>query len=321
MKRNKIVLIGSGHVGSSFAYALVSHGSADELAIIDIDTEKAEADVWDLNHTTPFSHKPVNVYIGDYSDCQDADIIVICASASLPKGETRLKLLEDNVEIFVPMVQKIVDQGFDGHIILPSNPVDIMSYVVKKVSGFPKSKVIGTGTLLDSSRFQYYIGQALNVAPQSVYAPVVGEHGDSQIAVWSHARVAGEPVLPMLQQRYGNNVDAEVHRITEITKNVGYDIYVRKSTTCFGVALGILRVVEAILNNQNIILNVSSYVEGEYGLTDLYIGTPTRINGAGAQQVIELKLTEEEQHQLQQSAAVIHDYQQRADALIEKFKK
>ena len=143
MARHKIVLIGSGYVGSAFAHAIVAKGLVDEMAIIDIDEDKAKADVWDLNHATPFGDNFVNVHVGQYEDCKDADIVVICASAKLAKGETRLKLLEDNVDIFVPMIQRIVDSGFDGYFVLPSNPVDIMSYVVKQVSNFHKNKIIG----------------------------------------------------------------------------------------------------------------------------------------------------------------------------------
>ena len=314
MKRNKIVLIGSGYVGSAFAHALVAKGLVDELAIIDIDEDKAKADVWDLNHAVPFGDNYVNVKLGTYEDCRDADIVVICASAKLAKGETRLKLLEDNVKIFVPMIQQVVNNGFNGYFVLPSNPVDIMSYVVKKVSNFPKNKIIGSGTSLDTSRFEFFLSREFDVAPQSVYAPVIGEHGDSQVAVWSHAQIAGDPILRLL------NSDIDIvsfkQSISELTTQIGYDIYVRKGTTNFGISLSLIRIVEAILFNKNIIMNVSSYVEGEYGLNDLYIGTPTVINGLGASRIIELALSEEELDQLHQSANVISDYQNRADLLI-----
>ncbi|UDI77463.1 L-lactate dehydrogenase [Staphylococcus taiwanensis] len=314
MTQNKIVLIGSGYVGSAFAHAIVARGLVDELAIIDIDEDKAKADVWDLNHATPFSDNFVDVHVGTYADCADADIVVICASAKLAKGETRLKLLEDNVNIFVPMIQQVIDNGFDGYFVLPSNPVDIMSYVVKQVSHFPKNKVIGSGTSLDTARFEFFLSRTFDVAPHHVYAPVIGEHGDSQVQVWSHAQIAGEPVLDLLS----NDTDIATFKqsISTQTTQVGYDIYVRKGTTNFGISLSLVRIVEAILFNKNVIMNVSSYVEGEYGLSDLYIGTPTIINGNGADRIIELTLSETELSQLQQSGEVIADYQQRADNLI-----
>ncbi|PNZ68460.1 L-lactate dehydrogenase [Staphylococcus croceilyticus] len=317
MTRNKIVLIGSGYVGSAFAHAIVAKGLVDELAIIDIDEDKAKADVWDLNHATPFSDNFVDVHLGTYSDCADADIVVICASAKLDKGETRLKLLEDNVNIFVPMVQQIIDNGFDGYFVLPSNPVDIMSYVIKNVSNFPKNKVIGSGTSLDTARFEFFLSRTFDVAPHNVYAPVIGEHGDSQVHVWSHAQIAGEPVLKLL----GNDTDITSFKdsISSQTTQVGYDIYVRKGTTNFGISLSLVRIVEAILFNKNIIMNVSSYVEGEYGLNNLYIGTPTIINGNGADRIIELALSEEELSKLKQSGEIIAEYQQRADKIINNY--
>ncbi|PTE73523.1 L-lactate dehydrogenase [Staphylococcus devriesei] len=317
MSRHKIVLIGSGYVGSAFAHAIVAKGLVDELAIIDIDEDKAKADVWDLNHATPFSDSYTDVHVGSYEDCSNADIVVICASAIMAKGDTRLQLLEDNVEIFVPMIQQVINHGFDGYFVLPSNPVDIMSYVIKRVSHFPKNKIIGSGTSLDTARFEFFLSRALNVAPQSVYAPVIGEHGDSQVQVWSHAQVAGEPVLDLLTP----NVDKAtfMQSISTQTTQVGYDIYVRKDTTNFGISLSLVRIVEAILFNKNIIMNVSSYIEGEYGLNGLYIGTPTVINGNGADRVIELALEEDELVRFKQSANVIKDYQQRADRIIEKL--
>ncbi|MCE5097000.1 L-lactate dehydrogenase [Staphylococcus devriesei] len=317
MSRHKIVLIGSGYVGSAFTHAIVAKGLVDELAIIDIDEDKAKADVWDLNHATPFSDSYTDVHVGSYEDCSNADIVVICASAIMAKGDTRLQLLEDNVEIFVPMIQQVINHGFDGYFVLPSNPVDIMSYVIKRVSHFPKNKIIGSGTSLDTARFEFFLSRALNVAPQSVYAPVIGEHGDSQVQVWSHAQVAGEPVLDLLTP----NVDKAtfMQSISTQTTQVGYDIYVRKGTTNFGISLSLVRIVEAILFNKNIIMNVSSYIEGEYGLNGLYIGTPTVINGNGADRVIELALEEDELVRFKQSANVIKDYQQRADRIIEKL--
>lgn len=319
MSSHKIVLIGSGYVGSAFAHAVVAKGLVDELAIIDIDEDKAKADVWDLNHATPFGDHFVNVHVGQYEDCKDADIVVICASAKLAKGETRLKLLEDNVDIFVPMVQHIVDSGFDGYFVLPSNPVDIMSYVVKHVSNFPKNKIIGSGTSLDTARFQFFLSRAFNVAPNQVYAPIIGEHGDSQVAVWSHAQIAGESILDLLPS--DTNIEAFKASIAEQTTQVGYDIYVRKGTTNFGISLSLVRIVEAILFNKQIIMNVSSYLEGEYGLTDVYIGVPTIINGNGADKVFEFALSEDEHAQLHQSAQVIATYQQRADDIIQRMRK
>ncbi len=317
MARHKIVLIGSGYVGSAFAHAIVAKGLVDEMTIIDIDEDKAKADVWDLNHATPFGDNFVNVHVGQYEDCKDADIIVICASAKLAKGETRLKLLEDNVDIFVPMIQRIVDSGFDGYFVLPSNPVDIMSYVVKRVSNFPKNKIIGSGTSLDTARFQFFLSREFDVAPNQVYAPIIGEHGDSQVAVWSHAQIAGEPVLDLLPSN--TNIEAFKTSISNRTTQIGYDIYVRKGTTNFGISLSLVRIVEAILFNKNIIMNVSSYVGGEYGLSDVYIGVPTVINGNGADRIIELALSKEELSQLHHSADIILDYQRQADAIIDQM--
>ena len=317
MARHKIVLIGSGYVGSAFAHAIIAKGLVDEMTIIDIDEDKAKADVWDLNHATPFGDNFVNVHVGQYEDCKDADIVVICASAKLAKGETRLKLLEDNVDIFVPMIQRIVDSGFDGYFVLPSNPVDIMSYVVKRVSNFPKKQNHWFRHFFRYCAFPIFLSREFDVAPNQVYAPIIGEHGDSQVAVWSHAQIAGEPVLDLLPSN--TNIEAFKTSISNRTTQIGYDIYVRKGTTNFGISLSLVRIVEAILFNKNIIMNVSSYVGGEYGLSDVYIGVPTVINGNGADRIIELALSKEELSQLRHSADIILDYQRQADAIIDQM--
>ena len=292
-KANKVVLVGDGAVGSSYAFAMVAQGVADELVIIDIAKEKVVGDVTDLNHGSPFGMSPCEVKAGEYADCKDADMVVITAGAPQKPGETRLQLVEKNTKIFKSIVTEIMDSGFDGIFLIAANPVDVLTYVTQKVSGLPKSRVIGSGTILDTARFKYELGQEFNVAPETVQAEIIGEHGDSELAVWSNASIGGVKVYDIL-----NNDPERRHRIEEIfvnTRDAAYDIINAKGATYYGIAMGLLHITKAVLRNQNIVLPVSSLLEGEYGHEDVYIGVPTLINRNGAVKVYEMELNEEEQ--------------------------
>src|SRR5699024_8973998 len=246
-KGNKVVLIGDGAVGSSYAFALVCQGIADELVIIDLDETKVHGDV--------------------------ADLIVITAGAAQKPGETRLDLVEKNTRIFKEIVSTIMQTGFNGIFLIATNPVDVLSYVTQKVSGLPKAQVIGSGTILDTARFKYELAREFNVSPWSVDAQIIGEHGDSELAVWSQANIAGQSLYDILK----DNPDKQ-HRIDEIfinTRDAAYDIIKAKGATYYGIAMGLIRITQAILKNQNVVLPVSSYLNGEYGQNDVYIGVPT----------------------------------------------
>ncbi|MCG7338400.1 L-lactate dehydrogenase [Staphylococcus sp. ACRSN] len=313
-KGNKVVLVGDGAVGSSYAFAMVAQGVADELVIIDLAEEKVRGDVLDLNHGAPYGDSPVKVKAGNYSDCSDADLVVITAGAAQKPGETRLDLVEKNTKIFKSIVSEIMASGFDGIFLIASNPVDVLTYVTQKVSGLPKERVIGSGTILDTARFKYELAQEFGVSPNSVEGSIIGEHGDSELAVWSQAHVAGQPLYKILK----DDVNKQ-HRIEEIfinTRDAAYDIIQAKGATYYGIAMGLLHITKAILKNQNVVLTVSSYLDGEYGQEDLYIGVPTLVNRNGAVKVYETPLSEEETKLFEHSSQVLKEMQNKITDII-----
>lgn len=313
-KRNKVVLIGDGAVGSSYAFAVVAQGLADELVIIDLDEAKVKGDVADLNHSAPYGDSPVKVKAGSYEDCSNADLIVITAGAAQKPGETRLDLVEKNTKIFKDIVTKIMSTGFNGIFLIATNPVDVLSYVTQKVSGLPKAQVIGSGTILDTARFKFELAQEFGVSPWSVDAQIIGEHGDSELAIWSQANIAGQPLYNLLN----DNPDKQ-HRIDEIftnTRDAAYEIIQSKGATYYGIAMGLVRITQAILKNQNVVLPVSSYLEGEYKQDDVYIGVPTLINRNGAVKVYETQLNSEESEKFENSAIILKDMQNKIKQLI-----
>lgn len=313
-KGNKVVLIGDGAVGSSYAFAVVAQGLADELVIIDLDEAKVKGDVADLNHSAPYGDSPVKVKAGSYEDCSNADLIVITAGAAQKPGETRLDLVEKNTKIFKDIVTKIMSTGFNDIFLIATNPVDVLSYVTQKVSGLPKAQVIGSGTILDTARFKFELAQEFGVSPWSVDAQIIGEHGDSELAIWSQANIAGQPLYNLLN----DNPDKQ-HRIDEIftnTRDAAYEIIQSKGATYYGIAMGLVRITQAILKNQNVVLPVSSYLEGEYKQEDVYIGVPTLINRNGAVKVYETQLNSEESEKFENSAIILKDMQNKIKQLI-----
>ncbi|XBQ95893.1 L-lactate dehydrogenase [Staphylococcus felis] len=313
-KGNKVVLVGNGAVGASYAFTMVSQGVADELFIIDINEDKVLGDVLDLNHGAPYAMSPVKVKAGKYEDCSDADLVVICAGAPQKVGETRLDLVEKNAKIYKNIITSIMDSGFDGIFLIAANPVDILTYVTLKYSGLPKHKVIGSGTILDTARFRHLLSEAFEVAPASVHANIIGEHGDSEVPVWSSATIAGVPLYEELK----NNPE-KAHLIDEIyvkTRDAAYEIIQAKGATYYGVAMGLMHISKAILKNQNVVLTVSSYLEGEYGHTGVYTGVPTLINGEGATRIIETPLNEDEKEKFEKSVNVLKQMQDSIDYLF-----
>ncbi|EKU50276.1 L-lactate dehydrogenase [Staphylococcus massiliensis] len=313
-KSKKVVLVGNGAVGSSYAFAMVNQGVADEFVIIDLNKEKVLGDVMDLNHGAPYGMSPVKVKAGDYKDCQDADLVVICAGVAQKPGETRLQLVEKNTKIFKSIVSEIMASGFDGIFLIATNPVDVLSYVTLKTSGLPKERVIGSGTILDTARFKYLLSETFNVSPSSIHAQIIGEHGDSELPVWSNANIAGQPLYDILKK------DPEKSQlIDEIfvkTRDAAYDIIKAKGATYYGVAMGLMHITKAILRNQNHVLTVSSYLEGEYGEEDVYVGVPTVVNKNGARNIIEVPLNEKETEQFNHSVSVLKEIQDSVSHLV-----
>ncbi|OEK69201.1 L-lactate dehydrogenase [Staphylococcus equorum] len=314
IKNNKVVLIGDGAVGSSYAFALVAQGVADELVIIDLDEEKVKGDVMDLNHGAPYGDSPVKIKAGAYNECTNADLVVITAGAAQKPGETRLDLIEKNTQIFKGIVSEVMKSGFDGIFLIATNPVDVLTYVTYKVSGLPKEKVIGSGTILDTARFKYELAEEFGVSPGSVHGQIIGEHGDSELAVWSQANIVGQSLYQFLKD------DPEKqHRVEEIftnTRDAAYDIIQAKGATYYGIAMGLLHITKAILNNQNVVLTVSSYLEGEYNQEDVYIGVPTQVNKEGAVKVFEMPLDSHERELFEKSATILKEMQNKISHII-----
>lgn len=307
-KGKKVVLVGNGAVGSSYAFSMINQGICDEFVIIDLDKKKVIGDVMDLNHGTVYGPSPIKVKSGDYKDCHDADLVVICAGAAQKPGETRLDLVAKNMKIFKSIVTEIMDSGFDGIFLIATNPVDVLTYATMKFSGLSKERVIGSGTILDTARFRYLLSEEFDVAPQSVHANIIGEHGDSELPVWSHANIAGKPLRSIIEKD-----ETRKYRVEEIfvqTRDAAYEIIEAKGATYYGVAMGLMRITKAILNNQDVVLTVSAYLEGEYGHEGVYIGVPALINRSGIREVIEMPLDEEEKSLFDNSVKVLKDIQE-----------
>ncbi|WPF66065.1 MULTISPECIES: L-lactate dehydrogenase [unclassified Corynebacterium] len=304
---NKVVLIGAGDVGVAYAYALVNQGIIDHLAIIDIDEKKLEGNVMDLNHGVVWAGSRTRVTKGTYADCEDAALVVLCAGAAQKPGETRLQLVDKNVAITKSIVEEVMAHGFDGLFLVASNPVDILTYATWKFSGLPTQRVIGSGTVLDSARFRYMLGELYETAPSSVHAYIIGEHGDTELPVLSSATIAGVSMRRMLEK--DPELEGRLEKIFEQTRDAAYHIIDAKGSTSYGIGMGLARITRAIVHNQDVALPVSAYLEGEYGEKDIYIGTPAIINRMGIQRVVELDLSEHERERFAHSAATLREIQ------------
>lgn len=305
---NKVVLIGAGDVGVAYAYALVNQGTVDHLAIIDIDEKKLEGNVKDLNHGVVWAPSRTKVTVGTYEDCADASMVVICAGAAQKPGETRLQLVGKNMKIMKSIVESVMDNGFDGIFLVASNPVDILTYAVWRYSGFDWHRVIGSGTVLDSARFRYMLGERYEVAPSSIHAYIVGEHGDTELPVLSSATVAGVSMRNQLEKN--PELEAELEKIFEETRDAAYNIIEAKGSTSYGIGMGLARITRAVIHNQEVALPVSALLEGQYGESNIYIGTPAVINRGGINRVIELELNDHELERFHHSASVLRGIQE-----------
>ena len=300
----KVVLVGDGAVGSSYAFAMAQQGIAEEFAIVDIIKERTEGDAMDLEDATAFT-APKNIYSADYDTCKDADLVVITAGAPQKPGETRLQLVDKNLKIIKSVVEPIVKSGFDGIFLVAANPVDILTYAVQKLSGFPKNKVVGSGTSLDSARLRVALGKKLGVDPRDVIANIMGEHGDSEFAAYSSATVGGKPLLDIAKDE-GISED-ELLKIEDDVRNKAYEIINRKGATFYGVATALMRISKAILRDENSVLPIGAPMNGEYGLNDLYIGTPAVVNASGVAKVIEVPLNDREKKAMADSAKQLEE--------------
>ena len=307
--RRKIVLIGTGMVGMSFAYALVNQGGiCNELVLIDVNKVRAQGEAMDLNHGLAFAKSNMKIYAGEYKDCKDADIVVIAAGVAQREGETRLDLLQRNVEVFRSIVGPVVKSGFDGIFLVATNPVDIMTRVTYELSRFGSSRVIGTGTSLDTARLRYLLGDYFTVDPRNIHAYVIGEHGDSEFVPLSQVMLATKPVSTILADERNDYCEDDMKQIEEQVRTAAYKIIEAKRATYYGIGMAITRIVKAILGDENSILTVSSKLCGEYGARDIFIGVPTIIGRNGVKEIVELMLTDEEKEKFTASGNVLREY-------------
>ena len=290
MKKGKVALIGTGFVGMSMAYSMLNRGGISELVLIDIDKEKTEGEEMDLSHGLPFAPQKMVIKAGDYDDCKDAEVVVITAGAAQKPGQTRLELAEVNTKIIKSITKSIMASGFNGIIIVATNPVDLMTYVVAKVSGLPKNQIIGSGTVLDTARLRYLIADYLNISSKNVHAYIMGEHGDSSFVPWEHAYVGCKKIYNVMQDN-SHPMD-DLDKIHKDVVNAAYEIINKKKATYYGIGMALNKIVRAVLDNENCILTVSTYLQNKYGQDDIYIGVPTIINSKGVREIVDLDLND-----------------------------
>lgn len=306
--QKKVVLIGTGMVGMSFAYAALNQNLCDELVLIDINEKRAEGEVMDLNHGLAFSHSSMKISNGTYQDCSDASVVLICAGVNQKPGESRLELLKRNADVFKSIVPEVVQSGFDGIFVVATNPVDIMTRITYELSGFNPAKVIGTGTTLDTARLRYLLGEYFEVDPRNIHAYVIGEHGDSEFVPWSQALLAAKPIKNVLEDNPQTYYMDDLDRIAGDVRDAAQKIIEAKGATYYGIGMAMVRVIRAILNNENSVLTVSVRLRGEYGgKKDVFIGNPCIINAGGAKRLLELRLTDEELNKLDNCCKILND--------------
>lgn len=303
--KRKVALIGTGFVGMSMAYSLLNQGGVNELVLIDVQKEKAIGEAMDLSDGVPCSPSRMVIKAGDYDECKDADIVVITAGIAQKPGETRLELAKTNANIIKEVTKNIVDSGFNGIFVIASNPVDLMSYIVQKTSGFPSNKVIGSGTVLDTARLRFLLGEHLQVSSKNIHAYIMGEHGDSSFVPWSSSYIGCKPLIDIIKQRgESGNTLTQIH---EQVKQEAYEIINRKKATYYGIGLGLTKIIKALLNNEHEILTVSTLLNGEYGKEDIYMGVPAIIGNEGVQEILNIDLTKEEQEKFDHSYEILNE--------------
>ncbi len=297
----KAAVIGCGFVGSATAFTLMQSRLFSELVLLDVNMEKADGEAKDIAHGIPFAGQ-MKIYAGTYDDVADASIIIITAGANQKPGETRLDLVQKNAAIYKGIIPEIVKRGFDGILLIVSNPVDILTYVALKLSGLPENRVIGSGTVLDTARLKYALGEHLGVDSRSVHSFIIGEHGDSEIAAWSSTNVSGIPLNDFCEMRGHYNHDEAMDEIAEKVKNSAYDIISKKQATYYGIAMSVKRICECIVRNEHSILPISSMMHGEYGIEDITLSMPAIVGANGLETHVPISLSEEEAFKLKESA-------------------
>ncbi len=305
--KRKVVLIGTGMVGMSYAYSMLNQNICDELVLVDINKKRAEGEAMDLNHGLAFSGSHMQIYAGSYEDCRDADVVAICAGVAQKPGEPRLELLKRNAEVFRSIVDPVAESGFNGLFLVATNPVDVMTGITCRLSGFNPRRVLGTGTALDTARLRYLLGEYLQVDPRNIHAYVMGEHGDSEFVPWSQAMIATRPIRDLLEEKENPVQMDDLIQIAEEVKGAAYRIIEAKNATYYGIGMAMARITKAILGDENSVLTVSAMLRGEYGQSGVFAGVPCIINRNGVQRVLKLNLSPEELEQFKSSCDILRD--------------
>ena len=307
-EKRRVVLVGCGMVGMSYAYAMMNQQTCDELVLIDYNKQKADGEAMDLNHGLAFSGSHMRIWSGTYEDCKDADIVTITAGVAQQPGETRLALLERNTAVFKSIIEPVTDSGFNGIFLIATNPVDVMTKITCELSGFNPKRVIGSGTSLDTARLRYLVGDYLKVDPRSIHGYVMGEHGDSEFVPWSQLHVSTKPVLDIIAESNGKYCVEDLEKIEVDVRTAAYKIIEAKKATYYGIGIALNRLTKSILGDENSVQTVSAYLRGEYGQTGIFIGVPAIINAQGVQSVLECHLTADEQERFDASCNTLREY-------------
>lgn len=306
LNERKVAVVGCGFVGSASAFALMESGLFSEMVLIDVNKDKAEGEALDISHGLPFA-KPMSIYAGDYKDAADAAVIVVTAGAGQKPGETRLDLVKKNISIFKSIIPEISKYNKDGILLIVANPVDILTYAAAKLSGFPENRVFGSGTVLDTARLKYLLGEHLEIDPRSVHAFIIGEHGDSEIAAWSSANVSGIPLNDFCEMRGHFEHDKSMKRIADDVKNSAYKIIEKKGATYYGIAMSVRRICEAIIRDEKSILPISSIQHGELGIDDIALSMPAIVGRNGVEGAVPIRLSDNELKALKESANTLKE--------------
>ena len=307
-EKRRVVLVGCGMVGMSYAYAMMNQQTCDELVLIDYNKQKADGEAMDLNHGLAFSGSHMRIWSGTYEDCRDADIVTITAGVAQQPGETRLALLERNTAVFKSIIEPVTDSGFNGIFLIATNPVDVMTKITCELSGFNPKRVIGSGTSLDTARLRYLVGDYLKVDPRSIHGYVMGEHGDSEFVPWSQLHVSTKPVLDIIAESNGKYCVEDLEKIEIDVRTAAYKIIEAKKATYYGIGIALNRLTKSILGDENSVQTVSAYLRGEYGQSGIFIGVPAIINAQGVQSVLECHLTADEQERFDASCNTLREY-------------
>ena len=308
IKKRKVVIVGAGNVGASTAFCMINQGICDEIVLIDMNTERAKGETLDMIHSIAFMNRNMQIKLGDYTDCKDADVLVITASAPMGKENDRLVALKSSSKIVTSIVSSAMENGFNGFIVVVSNPVDIMTYVAYKVSGLPANQIIGSGTLLDSARLQYHIADCIDVDTKSIHAYVLGEHGDSEMIPWSTVRVGGKGIYQIIKDNPTRMNEGMFDSIHEAVKKDGWEIFNRKGNTCYGIAASTTRIVRALMFNESVVLPVSTYLDGQYGQDGVFTSVPAILDATGVKEVVEIEMTKEEKEQFDSSCSHLQSF-------------